>query len=184
MVTQAERRTNTRSAIVQAAYTEYKKWGTADVALDIIAERAGVTKGSIHYHFKNRVGLIKAVAVWVFQKMETDVALEPPTKKKRRKKDSPAVSYVRMLLNAQATPTGRVLFTVGDELARVGELDEIDPYLYLCKKLQSLGVEGSVSVIAAAITQLGRQLAYELTPKDEIEDMIAALAEGGKLGAE
>jgi AcrR family transcriptional regulator len=181
VVTQAERRTNTRSAIVQAAFAEYKARGTADVALDVIAERAGVTKGSIHYHFKNRVGLIRAVAVWVFQKMEEDIALAPAASKKTKNRDSPAISYVRMLLNAQATPTGRVLYTVGDELARAGKLQEVDPYVYLCRKLQSMEIEGSVSVIAAAITQLGRQLAYELAPKSDIEDMVTALSAGGRL---
>lgn len=166
---------------MQAAFAEYKARGTADVALDVIAERAGVTKGSIHYHFKNRVGLIRAVAVWVFQKMEEDIALAPAASKKTKNRDSPAISYVRMLLNAQATPTGRVLYTVGDELARAGKLQEVDPYVYLCRKLQSMEIEGSVSVIAAAITQLGRQLAYELAPKSDIEDMVAALSAGGRL---
>jgi AcrR family transcriptional regulator len=66
VVTQTERRNSTRCAIVKAAFDAFKKAGSADVALELIAENAGMTKGSIHYHFKNRVGLVMAVAIWVF----------------------------------------------------------------------------------------------------------------------
>jgi len=47
--------------------------------------------------------------------------------------------------------------------------------------VQSLGVTGSVVVLAAAITQMGRQLAYDLTPASEIDAMVASLCVGGKL---
>lgn len=181
MVTQTERRINTRSAIVEAAFNAYKKSGSTDIALEAIAKNAGVTKGSVHYHFKNRVGLIKEVAIWVFQNIEQADESEPPSKTKSKKSIGPAVNYVQTLLRGAATPTGRVLYNVGDELARVGELKDVDPYRYLCVRLQSLGVTGSVGVLAAAITQMGRQLAYGLAPASEIDDMVASLSIGGKL---
>jgi hypothetical protein len=66
-------------------------------------------------------------------------------------------------------------------LARVGEFEDVDPYKYFCGRLPSLGVTGSVVVLAAAITQMGRQLAYDLTPASEIDAMVASLCVGGKL---
>lgn len=177
MATQSERRTQTRAAIVDAAYAAFERQGTADVALEAIANGAGVTKGSIHYHFDNRAGLIRAVAVWVFAQLEQRIVQTMPT-------DSPgAEHYVRTLLRLQATPMGRVLFLLGDELARSGELQDIDPYRYLCTKLQQLGTTGSVEAVAAALTQFGRQLAYGLSSADEIDALVAALKQGGQLQA-
>ena len=132
-----------------------------------------MTKGSIHYHFKNRAGLLAAVAIWLFLKIEAEVALATP--------DPTAEAYVRALFQAQTLPMGRTLFMIGDELARDGELGEIDPYRYFCEKFETLQVSGSPQVVAAAVTQLGRQLAYGLAPASEIEDMIRALRRGGAL---
>jgi len=176
--TQEERRTHTKAAIIEAAYRAYEKQGSPDVALETIAEMAGVTKGSIHYHFSNRAGLIAAVAIWLFRKIEERISSAPP----KGCADCPAVYYVRTLLGEQAKPAGRVLFTIGDELARAGRLDEIDPYRYLCTRLKQLGVHGSVNIVAGATVQLGRQLAYGMAKPSEIDQMIASLCEGGRLG--
>ncbi len=174
VATQTERSKTTRRAIIEAAYTAFEESGAPDVALEAIAERAGVTKGSIHYHFDNRVGLLAAVAIWVFQKIEARVAEVP-----RDPNESRAYSYIRALLKEQSDPVGRVLFTIGDELARTDGLEEVDPYKYLCAKLADLGVEGSVTVVAAAVMQLGRQLAFGQASAQEIDAMLEALCEGG-----
>jgi hypothetical protein len=104
--------------------------------------------------------------------MEFEVERGPAGNRKNRA--TPVVNYVRTQLKAQATPTGRVLFSLG-------ELDDVDSYKYLCVRLQSLGVEGSVCLYAAAVTQMGRQLAYELTPASEIDDMVTSLCIGARL---
>ncbi len=177
MATQAERRTTTRGAIVRAAFEAFSEQETLEVPLEAIAERAGVTKGSIHYHFRNRAGLLAAVAIWAFLEIEKRVAEAPASSHKA----TPAATYVHALLTEQAAPVGRVLFSIGDELERSGGLDEIDPYQYLRTKLGELGVAGSVDVVAAAVLHLGRRLAYGLSEATEIDDMLTALGEGGRL---
>ena len=111
--------------------------------------------------------------------MEFEVELGPAGNRKNRA--TPVLNYVRTQLKAQVTPTGRVLFSLGDVLAQTGELDDVDSYKYLCVRLQSLGVEGSVCLYAAAVTQMGRQLAYELTPASEIDDTVTSLCIGARL---
>ena len=176
MATQQERRTGTRRAIVEAAFAAYQRVGSPEVPLETIAGKAGVTKATIHYHFRNRSGLMRAVAIWLFRRIELKV-----DRAKGRRNESPAARYVRALLSEQATPAGRVLFTLGDELARSGDLGDIDPYQYLVTRLGGFGVSKSPSVTAAAITQYGRQLAYGLMPVSEINAVVKALVQDGRL---
>ncbi len=178
MATQAERRTSTRGAIIEAAYAEFASRGAPDVALDVIAVRAGVTKGSIHYHFTNRASLLGAVAEWVFEDIESRVAASAFA---NGADDVTPVSYVRALLLEQAGPVGRVLFTIGDELLRTGDIGDIDPFPYLCARLKRLGVDGEVTIVAATIVQFGRHLAFGQANVNEIDDMLSALVTGGKL---
>ncbi|MEO1059842.1 MAG: TetR/AcrR family transcriptional regulator [Actinomycetota bacterium] len=171
MATQAERRATTRAAIIEAASAEFAAAGSPDVALDVIAERAGVTKGSIQYHFANRAGLLGEVATWIFAELERRVAALGD--------DVTPREYLRVILAEQAGPTGRVLFTIGDELARSGTLQPFDPYPYLCERLDELGLGGPVSVTAAATVQFGRHLAFGLVDADGIEGMLDDLLGAG-----
>lgn len=177
MAKQEDRSKATRKAIVEAAYAAFEESGAPDVALEVIAERAGVTKGAIHYHFGNRAGLLAAIAIWVFIGIERRVGRLDQA----GPKEASASLYIRGLLNEQASPVGRVLFTLGDEMARSGGLHAADPYKYLCTRLREFGVDGSVEVMAAAVMQLGRQLAFGLAEASEIDGMLESLNEGASL---
>lgn len=168
VATQEERRRSTQAAILESAFGAFVEHGSPDVALDVIAERAGVTKGSIQYHYANRAGLLGAVATWAFTQIELRVGDETTT---------PA--YLRAILTEQAGPTGRVLFTIADELARSGSLQPFDPYPYLCERLAELGFDGPISVAAAATVQFGRHLAFGLVEADEIDSMVEQLVSLG-----
>ncbi|MEM1229132.1 MAG: TetR/AcrR family transcriptional regulator [Pseudomonadota bacterium] len=173
MPTQAERRSHTQRAIVEAAYRAYELEGGLDVALETIAADAGVTKGAIHYHFGNRLGLLAAVAVWVFSELETRLEQAQATRD--------VAVYLTALLQAQASAQGRILYTIGDTLAQAGELQPIDPFDYLRERLQGLGVAPHAQVTAAAVYQFGRQLAYGLSEPCEIDAMVGALRDSGVL---
>ena len=166
MATQEERRTATQNAIVEAAFSAFVHQGSPDVALEDIARDAGVTKGTILYHYQSRAGLLSAVAVRLFRDIEDSAA---------KGGSSDAVSYVRKVLTAQAGPVGRVLFTIGDELLRIGELEAIDPYRHLKQRLEDLGVPSSPAVTAGAVLQFGRQLAFGLADRKEIPAMLRDL---------
>ncbi|MEO0574423.1 MAG: TetR/AcrR family transcriptional regulator [Pseudomonadota bacterium] len=177
MPTQEQRRTTTKNGIIAAAFETFKTHGGVDVSLESIADRAGVTKGSIHYHFGNRAGLMTAVALWLFTAIEERIASQIKASGRRRT----ASLYVTHLLAEQASPAGRVLFTIGDALEQQAGLGEVNPYHYLCDKLRHLGVTGSVEVMAAAVMQLGRQLAYGEANKDHIDTMVKSLRKRSSL---
>lgn len=177
MATQEQRRTTTKNAIISAAYSAFEAYAPADVSLESIAQKAGVTKGSIHYHFGNRAGLMAAVAVWLFTAIETRIAKTIQASGRKRT----ASVYVAALLAEQASPAGRVLFTIGDTLEQQGGLSEVSPYNYLCEKLRHLEVTGSVEVMAAAVMQMGRQLAYGDARPEDVDAMVKALRKPSSL---
>ncbi|MFK7919374.1 MAG: TetR/AcrR family transcriptional regulator [Ilumatobacter sp.] len=169
MATQEERRSSTRKAIVDAAIEAFERHGSPDVPLEQIAQAAGVTKSTIHYHFSNRAGLLGTVAIRLFREIEERIndvhaggSLAAP-------------DYVRALLAEQSAPVGRVLFTTGDELLRMGKSADVDPYRYLRHRLEQLGVGGSAAVKAAAIVEFGRQLAFGLMAPTDIGSLLHEL---------
>ncbi|MEM8905814.1 MAG: TetR/AcrR family transcriptional regulator [Actinomycetota bacterium] len=166
MPTQAERRSTTRRAIASAAFDAFVRSGSTVVALDEIARDAGVTKGTILYHYESRAGLLSAVAIRLFSDIE---------ERATRGTDVDATTYVTRLLEAQTEPVARVLFLIGDELLRLERLDGVDPFLFLRQRLDELGTAGSSAVQAGAILQFGRQLAFGRARPDEITGMVAAL---------
>ena len=171
MATQEERRRATRRAIIDAAFAAFVRQGSPDVPLADIARAAGVTKGTILYHYESRAGLLAAVAVRLFRDIEQQAGASAPLE---------ASSYVSALLTAQSEPVGRVLFTIGDELLRIGSLEAIDPYRHLRHRLETLGIDGSSAVTAGAVLQFGRQLAFGLADPDEIPDLLSELGLGAK----
>src|SRR5438067_6641438 len=75
----AERAAERRAAIVEAALEEFIARGFAATRLDDIAKRAGVAKGTIYLHFKDKESmfeeLVRIVIVPVVERLTT----LPPT---------------------------------------------------------------------------------------------------------
>lgn len=59
--TQAERRAQTREALVRSAVALIAERGYAEATLQEIAARAGVSKGAVHHHFRAKHDLIAPV---------------------------------------------------------------------------------------------------------------------------
>ncbi len=57
----AEQSEVTRTALLQAARELFTERGYADTATDDVAQRAGVTRGALYYHFRDKSGLFRAV---------------------------------------------------------------------------------------------------------------------------
>jgi AcrR family transcriptional regulator len=64
-----ERAVQTRERILNAAAEAFAADGYADVTLLEIAERAGMTKGAVYFHFKNKESLAVAVAESFYQRL-------------------------------------------------------------------------------------------------------------------
>ncbi|MEX2395102.1 MAG: helix-turn-helix domain-containing protein, partial [Actinomycetota bacterium] len=67
--TQAERSEATRVKLLSVARMLFAEQGFADTPLDLVAERAGVTKGALYHHFKNKRDLFQAV----FEQLEQEM---------------------------------------------------------------------------------------------------------------
>lgn len=52
---------NTRDRILQAAYALFYRRGFSRVGVDAIAERAGITKRTIYYHFRSKDDIVAEV---------------------------------------------------------------------------------------------------------------------------
>lgn len=61
MVSQADRRTATRAAILDAARALFAVQGFAATTVDQIAVAAGMAKGAIYHHFRSKEALFEAV---------------------------------------------------------------------------------------------------------------------------
>ena len=67
--TQAERRANTRAALIDAARDLFAAKGFAATGREEIVERAGVTRGAMYHHFASKEDLFQAV----YEQLETEL---------------------------------------------------------------------------------------------------------------
>ena len=66
--TQAERTEETKAALIQAAVTVLHQQGYNAATTAVIADEAGVSRGSIIYHFSTRAQLMSEVITFVYEK--------------------------------------------------------------------------------------------------------------------
>ena len=64
----------TRNAILDAAELVFKEHGVSRTSLAEIATAAGVTRGAVYWHFKNKADLFDAMIQRVFDPFETKLA--------------------------------------------------------------------------------------------------------------
>ena len=72
--TNAERSEETRATLIAAARELFTERGYGDTTTEAIVERAGVTTGALHHHFKDKAGLFRAVFSETDQSMLDTVA--------------------------------------------------------------------------------------------------------------
>jgi AcrR family transcriptional regulator len=70
---QAERSEHTRGELVRVARELFTEPGYAATPIEDVAERAGVTKGALYHHFKNKRDLFQAVFEEIEQELITKV---------------------------------------------------------------------------------------------------------------
>lgn len=70
--TQAERTEETRAALIEAAITVLHRSGYNAATTATIADEAGVSRGSIIYHFSTRAQLMSDVITYVFEKEQRE----------------------------------------------------------------------------------------------------------------
>jgi AcrR family transcriptional regulator len=71
--TQAERRAQTRSALLEAAARGLSTYGYANLRLERVASEAGYTRGALYHLFENKEDLALAVVGWVDETWTAEV---------------------------------------------------------------------------------------------------------------
>lgn len=92
----ADRAAETRSAIVQAALSEFLDRGFAGARLDEISKRAGVAKGTIYIHFKDKEALFEGIV----RQMVLPYSQQMESRAKERSPENPADFFENILLPA------------------------------------------------------------------------------------
>lgn len=72
--TQAERRAQSRTAILEAAARSFSRYGYARTSLDDVSKEAGYTRGALYHQFSGKEALALAVVEWVDETWTTEVA--------------------------------------------------------------------------------------------------------------
>ncbi len=64
-LTQAERRTRSRGALLESAARGLSRYGYSNLVLEEVARKAGYTRGALYHQFKDKEDLALAVIEWV-----------------------------------------------------------------------------------------------------------------------
>ncbi len=71
--TQEDRRRETRSALLAAGRRLFAERGYANVSADEIVAAAGLTRGALHHHYKDKQGLFQAVFEQIEQELDDEL---------------------------------------------------------------------------------------------------------------
>lgn len=168
MATQLERRTSTQQAVVDAAIELYIERSGFTASLDDVAERAGVAKSTLLYHFQSRVGLLQAVAARLYDELVE--RLGPIDKYED------AAEFIAAFLKESRNPGTRLLHQVGEELRFASQEAGMSPGIILMMDvLKELGLEERPLVTAAATLMLARQVSFGQVDEATIDQWVDEL---------
>jgi AcrR family transcriptional regulator len=171
VATQRERRTATQAAIVDAALALYLEHDSIDPSLEAVAERAGVAKATVLYHFESRLGLLRAVATRLYG--EIVERLSPI------EAHADAAAWIRAYLLEGLHPTARVFQQVSDVLSYQGGTGIGRGLRSISDSIEALGVHEGTLVVAGATLSMMRQVVFGRVDVDGIDAFIAELRRTG-----
>jgi AcrR family transcriptional regulator len=121
--TQAERRTTTRRALLEAARTLFAERGYHETAAEEIVRRAGLTRGALYHHFEDKKDLFRAVV----DKMEDEIdeRIEEAERAQSGLPEAVMAGY-RVFLDAALDPEIRRTFFLDGPSVLGWEWHEID----------------------------------------------------------
>jgi AcrR family transcriptional regulator len=118
----AARAAERRAAIVEAALEEFVARGFAATRLDDVAKRAGVAKGTIYLHFKDKESmfeeLVRTVIVPVVERLTT---LPPPTGSVRDAIEMIAMMFIHEVANTRRGDIIRLIVAEGPRFPSVAD---------------------------------------------------------------
>jgi AcrR family transcriptional regulator len=142
----ATRAAERRAAIVDAAMEEFIARGFAATRLDDIARRAGVAKGTIYLHFKDKESmfeeLVRTVIVPVVAKLN---ALPPPTGSVRDLVEAFASNFLKEVIGTRRGDLVRLIVAEGPRFPSVAD--------FYYREVVSRGMAGMRALIELGIAR-------------------------------
>ncbi|WP_298878382.1 TetR/AcrR family transcriptional regulator [uncultured Bradyrhizobium sp.] len=142
----AARAAERRDAIVEAAMEEFITRGFAATRLDDIAKRAGVAKGTIYLHFKDKESmfeeLVRTVIVPVVAKLN---ALPPPTGSVRDLIETFAGNFLKEVIGTRRGDLVRLIVAEGPRFPAVAD--------FYYREVVSRGMAGMRALIELGIAR-------------------------------
>ena len=118
----ATRALERRAAIVEAAMEEFIARGFAATRLDDIAKRAGVAKGTIYLHFKDKESMFEElVRIVIVPVVERLTALPPPTGTVRELVETFAGTFLKEVINTRRGDLVRLIVAEGPRFPAVAD---------------------------------------------------------------
>ncbi|MCK1424414.1 helix-turn-helix transcriptional regulator [Bradyrhizobium sp. 180] len=142
----AARAAERRAAIVEAAMDEFIARGFAATRLDEIAKRAGVAKGTIYLHFKDKESmfeeLVRTVIVPVVTRLTT---LPPPTGTVRDLVETFASNFLKEVIGTRRGDLVRLIVAEGPRFPSVAD--------FYYREVVSRGIAGMRALIELGIAR-------------------------------
>jgi AcrR family transcriptional regulator len=142
----AMRAAERRAAIVDAAMEEFVARGFAATRLDDIAKRAGVAKGTIYLHFKDKESmfeeLVRIVIVPVVARLN---ALPPPTGSVRELVETFAGNFLKEVIGTRRGDLVRLIVAEGPRFPAIAD--------FYYREVVSRGIAGMRALIELGIAR-------------------------------
>src|SRR5947208_659913 len=142
----AERAAERRQAIVEAAMEEFIARGFAATRLDDIAKRAGVAKGTIYLHFKDKESMFEELVRTVIVPVVTRLtALPPPAGSVRDLVETFASNFLKEVIGTRRGDLVRLIVAEGPRFPSVAD--------FYYREVVSRGMAGMRALIELGIAR-------------------------------
>jgi AcrR family transcriptional regulator len=190
--TQADRRDQTRSALLESAARHLSRYGYGNVVLEHIARDAGYTRGALYYLFADKQELTLAVMKWVLGTWEDEVGRPVDAQTEpvaalltlarghavfcRRDLARVAIA-LRVEFSGQDHPVGQVVEAAYDEL-----MDRCERLISAGRRAGTIPDGPPASVAAAAFVGALEGITIALAGQRAYDERYAAQVAAGVLG--
>jgi AcrR family transcriptional regulator len=142
----AARAAERRAAIIEAALEEFISRGFAATRLDDIAKRAGVAKGTIYLHFKDKESMFEElVRIVIVPVVERLTSLPPPAGSVRDLVEAFATNFLKEVANTRRGDLVRLIVAEGPRFPAVAD--------FYYREVVSRGIAGMRALIELGIAR-------------------------------
>lgn len=142
----AERAADRRQAIIESAFETFIEQGYAATRLDDVAKRAGVAKGTIYLHFKDKQALFEELVRSAIVPLASRLAAPPPEiSSVRAVLENFANSFVREVITTRRSALVRLVMAEGPRFPAIAD--------FYYREVVSRGLAGMRALIELGIAR-------------------------------